>query len=659
MSFLELEPAARRLRQVAKAHAAGEIPRHDYRRVRRKIIEDLHIDFTEVHASGKLPIDRFSLGDDDTRRRVSDEFVSSSVDQPMETESPEARNWPKVVVALVCLILVFGGLATSASSIPPVRERDPNPKNSLTLSVRTLEIANFEELPGIHLSELEALLSALIADARSESGASSSNQLSQIELSEFGDLLVRLGVRSDQGLDETAVTALNALAQRQRTRRGVSVVQLERAAEQVERFYRDRGYLAARVFVPAQTVTDERVILQVLPGRIARIDLDSTNSLSKLARQSFDSQLGQAAKRSSLESSLYRLNDLPGVRASGNLSAGDRVGETVLNLSLENQRKFVSRFTLDNLGDERSSRYRLQARTEWRNPLERGDNLVLTGALKVRPEEATEFGVSYTTPGLKLGDTLSASIYRSDFAVLPRFLEDPILADASTIDFGFKRLLVGSRIKSISVGAHAAAQLLDFSGSDQTLWWIAPEVEAHKVFDRSRWVLRGATSLTAGHISSGTYAGQPAEFIRGWGSLWAWKPIGRQSIRIEMSGQLGSRDLPDSQKFRLGGDRRISGIRPGSFTADSAFVAGIGVTATPASWRQFGELELSTRIGQGHVHVSQKRESAFAWDGGVSWRLPQSRQISGALRLSVPLLTSGIEDSHDRARVLFDLSWRP
>jgi len=47
MKYLQLEPPARRLRHLAKAHVAGNLQRQDYRHARREIIEELHVDFSD------------------------------------------------------------------------------------------------------------------------------------------------------------------------------------------------------------------------------------------------------------------------------------------------------------------------------------------------------------------------------------------------------------------------------------------------------------------------------------------------------------------------------------------------------------------------------------------------------------------------------------
>ena len=678
MSFVQLKPAARHLRRIAKAHAAGEIPRQHYRRARRTIIEELHVNFSDSVLDGQAPLDRFALNEDETRRRRATEGYEAAIGASRAHLEQEHRGFntkeysrcsksrlnPRsslraLLVLSLGVFIALGVMAASAANIPSVSERDPNPNNSLVLPIESLRVKDAIDLPELRIDEVESFLAEELKVARAESRADRSGGFTAAELSEFADLLHRLGVQSEQGLPPSANIALNALAQRQLARRGVSVVQLDRIAERLEQLYRDRGYLAARAFVPAQEVKDNQAVISLLPGRLARVEIDSSTRLAKLVQKSYSGELHKVASRQSLEDFFYKLNSLPGVRASGSLGAGEEVGETFLALAIQNPQELNSTFSVDNFGDERSSRYRLKSRVDWLNPTGGGDSIAFNAALRVDPEEVGEFSVRYQRPVARLGDTLTTSVSHSNFEVQSTFSDEVIRGRTQTFDVGINRLLRGSRIASLSIGASAAVQRIKFADTQQELWWLQPEAQLHRVFEQSRWVLRSGATVTAGRLSSGRFSGQPAFFAAGSGWVSAWKPLGQQSIRLDLSAQFGTKDLPDSHKFRLGGVGRNSSIRPGSFIADSAIFAGAELSVTPNALREFGEFHIFTQLGHGQVQISRNAESAFVWDGGVTWRFPEFHQVSGGVRLSFPFATNGFEDSHDSARLLFDLTWTP
>ena len=678
MSFVQLKPAARHLRRIAKAHAAGELPRHDYRRARRTIIEELHVNFSESVQDGQSPIDRFSLKEDETRRRRDTESCEAAISasrRGIELEYQGASKHEKskngkaqghtgrslraLLVLSLGLFIALGVMAANAAIIPPVSKRDPNPNNSLVLPIQSLRIEDSIDLPELSINEVESFLAEELKAARAESRADRKGGFTEAELSEFGELLHRLGVQSEHGLAPSATVALNALAQRQMSRRGVSIAQLDRIAERLEQLYRDRGYLAARAFVPAQEVKDNQAMLSLLPGHLGRVEINSSTRLATMVQKSYSGELRKVASRESLEDFFFKLNSLPGVRASGSLGAGEAVGETFLALAIQNPQELKPVFSVDNFGDERSSRYRLKAHVDWLNPTGAGDSLAFDSALRVSPEEVGEFSVRYQRPVIRLGDTLAASVSHSNFEVQSSFSEEVIRGRTQTFDLGINRLLRGSRVASLSIGVTAAGQRIKFADAQQELWWLQPEAQLHRVFEQSRWILRSGANVTTGRLSAGRFLGQPAFFAAGSGWVSAWKPLGQQSIRLDLSAQYGTKDLPDSHKFRLGGVGRNTSIRPGSFIADSAIFAGAELSLTPSALREFGELHIFTQLGHGQVRTSRNSESAFVWDGGVTWRFPEVHQVSGGVRLSFPFATDGFEDSHDSARLLFDLTWTP
>lgn len=658
MSFLQLPPASRRLRQAAKAHAAGEMARADYRRMRRDIIDELNVEFA---ANGAV-VDSFSIGSDSTQRRRKPLAVTNSL--VVEPSAPGrtlmSNIFTAVAVFLVVLALFVGGaaFATPVLSIPPLNERDPNPQNSMVLSVSGVRVSTITPAPDLSeaaiADQVDRWFSAALATARDVG----SSGFSESEIGEVANLLNRLGVHDSDGLDANALSALNTLVARQKRRRLVSLEQLERIAEKLQDYFRSNGYLAARAYVPAQTIVNNEVALHVLPGRLESVVTESTTGLAALATQAFATQIGAPAQAESLEQILYKLNSLSGVQATGSLQAGDDVGGTRLNLQLSNPSRLVGGLFFDNHSDKRSAKYRLRGLLDWQNPLGRGDSLRFEVAQRFESQEATGVALNYRTPTFKLGDVATLSYALNDFSVSSR--TGDFDGQSSTLRFGGERQLFGQRERSLTLGVRAARQRLELAGVDQKLWWVEPEVAAHQVFDESRWVLRGRASVAAGKLGAERYLGQSASFALVRAELSAWRPVATQELHLRFSGQLGTEDLPDSLKQTLGGYGQITAVRPGSFLADSALVMGLEMTATPARLREFGTLAFYTRVGSGQRELANDVASAFAWEGGVVWRLAPWASFTGEIRLGFPLSVDGLNESGDEdARLLLSLGWRP
>jgi hemolysin activation/secretion protein len=108
--------------------------------------------------------------------------------------------------------------------------------------------------------------------------------------------------------------------------RDVGFAELEQAAVRISRYYHEHGYMAARAYIPAQTITiDGMVEIAVIEGRIGKIELDNKSRLrDSVARGYLDAFPGTPVTQPALERKMLLLDDLPGVgEARATLRPGD------------------------------------------------------------------------------------------------------------------------------------------------------------------------------------------------------------------------------------------------------------------------------------------------------------------------------------------------
>jgi len=108
-------------------------------------------------------------------------------------------------------------------------------------------------------------------------------------------------------------------------------------ADKLELKYRERGYFLARVFIPPQQVKNGIVKIQVIEGYIASVLVEGANDE---LRANIKNRLTPLLDKKpidlpSLERALLLLNDLPGIRGSGLLRAGQEFGSTDLVVQLD------------------------------------------------------------------------------------------------------------------------------------------------------------------------------------------------------------------------------------------------------------------------------------------------------------------------------------
>ena len=294
MSLMKLSPESVRLRRIAKAFAAGEFSQQEYRSARREVI----VNFVAV-----------PVGDDDTQPRET--VTQTQPERRSEPDAPRRRLWLLTLLALGALVAASGVFAASPH-IEPVRDRDPNPATSPRLEVTEVVLANFQPLPGISQEQVNNRISATLQELRQRQQPGE-HGFSDNELNEVARLLSALGVhQADADLGRSHWQDVQALVAQQKTRRGVSIAELEEVAAQVQSLYRQAGYFLAAAYLPAQSPADGTVSIEVLPGVLG--DVVVAGEGGKVSER-FKDLIGQPLSSQVITTRLYALNQSP--RASG------------------------------------------------------------------------------------------------------------------------------------------------------------------------------------------------------------------------------------------------------------------------------------------------------------------------------------------------------
>ncbi|QEI08450.1 ShlB/FhaC/HecB family hemolysin secretion/activation protein [Pigmentiphaga aceris] len=200
-------------------------------------------------------------------------------------------------------------------------------------------------------------------------------------------------------------------------RRGqsLSLAELEYTAQRIAEYYRARGWYA-RVFLPQQDVTEGNVRIHVLEGRYGGSTIAAQGQradAAKVQRMVTRSlQPGAPLSSADLERGLLIANDLPGVRATGLLQAGDQQGETQLALSVQDTPFVTGDVGLNNYGVASTGRLQAVAGLALNNLSGGGDQL----ALRLLAAQDIRSGLArYSLPlgdsGLRLATQLSTLDY--------------------------------------------------------------------------------------------------------------------------------------------------------------------------------------------------------------------------------------------------------
>jgi hemolysin activation/secretion protein len=171
-------------------------------------------------------------------------------------------------------------------------------------------------------------------------------------------------------------------------------------ADAVTTFYRSKGYLVAKAFLPVQTVgPDSLVKIQVMEGKVSDVVVEGAKEYSvSVLRKPSVPLVGDIPQRDDVESALLYTQDYPGIRLFGSFRPGATTGETKLVLQVLDEDSFGFQFGGDNYGNEFTGLYRARFDGAWKNPIGWGDQLDVTLLQAVTPANTTFGSISYRVP---------------------------------------------------------------------------------------------------------------------------------------------------------------------------------------------------------------------------------------------------------------------
>ncbi|WP_145476567.1 ShlB/FhaC/HecB family hemolysin secretion/activation protein [Yersinia similis] len=142
----------------------------------------------------------------------------------------------------------------------------------------------------------------------------------------------------------------------------------------VTRFYRKKGWVAAQVILPPQTIRDGIIVVRVIAGRLDKPQLNNQSGLNSrfitavIESNSCSKEIGffgdkdcaaSPVELSRLERTALILNEIPGVEASLALKPGTQSGMTRIYADVTPGKKMMAYLAADNQGNDYSGHNRL------------------------------------------------------------------------------------------------------------------------------------------------------------------------------------------------------------------------------------------------------------------------------------------------------------
>ena len=582
--------------------------------------------------------------------------------------------------------------------IPGVRDRDPDPEAGPRLNITKFKLEGIVEYPelGITRADIEILIEGIRFDLMEEFKIQESGFTEQ-EIEEVSKLLVEIEEETqDRHVTELEVQKLIWLVREQRSRRGVTLGQIETVADRITQFYRERGFILAKAYIPQQQVRDGIVTLTLLLGSLGEVDVIGAQIYDKpVLTRVFDDSLTQPVTDAVIEENLYLVNDFPGIVTTGYFEPGTQVGDTRLNLNIVDESRYETSLRIDNHGSGETGENRLYGELRLNNLLGHTDQFLFAGLYAFDPSNTDYYQIRYTShvlnPRLNLG--LGAST--NDFVLGPGNVEaiDELDLSGSTRQsditgtYSFRRSRTRSLygiVKYENIASELRAGV--FSGGGDV--GLDDEVRnytfsfAFDLLDEEDKLLhQGDVSLIAGRFIEGAETEQDENYSilsLNYSLLAFWEmPFFDATSRViyRSSLQYSESALSSINQYALAGPTRVRAYEPNQFSADIGFYAGIDWVFDAPGFLDLsiGDVNLRNVMrpfvfldaswGQVRSLVDTEDDQTGELVGaGIGLQFYYGEKFQGNLQLAFPLSEEFSSDDvvvpDDSSKLVFDFQYR-
>lgn len=354
----------------------------------------------------------------------------------------------------------------------------------------------------------------------------------------------------------------------------LNLYDLNRVAEEITYFYHRRGYTLARAYVPAQTVVDGVVRIEVVEGRLGSLRIRGNRRASEdfLRNRLATLQPGVVLTNQLIEDRLLRLNELPGLSSRIVLSPGEGFGTSDAELQVDEQ-LFSGGLNYGNSGRKETGQNRLQGNLALNAPFGLGDRLTLSG-ITTDQQLIKYWSAAYELPLGSEGVRLRGNASRLEYGVAGSLASLGVGGVTRTVGgelvLPIKRTRDDSRSLTLGYRLNRSTQeSLDTVLAEHRLRLYSLAYSGTLVHRNS------AVSHFALRVDSNfrrNPEGTEQDRVRARGELdfnHLSPYLGKWDFYIRGNAVYSRETLPDAEKFSLGGPTSVRAFRPSEVRGDS------------------------------------------------------------------------------------------
>lgn len=196
----------------------------------------------------------------------------------------------------------------------------------------------------------------------------------------------------------------------------LSFKDIQDGADRITRYFREKGYIVAKTYIPPQDVTAGVVHYRVEIGRFDRPAITNKTNIrdSAIEKQAQAVKEGEYVTRDKLERAVWLVSDMAGADARVALSKGSQPGTVKLDMTVEPYVGKHGLISADNYGSRAMGYNEYSLDYDFWNPARNGDHLM--ASISTTGRHMFNWGANYITPlakdGLKL--TVGYNVFSYD-----------------------------------------------------------------------------------------------------------------------------------------------------------------------------------------------------------------------------------------------------
>ncbi len=443
---------------------------------------------------------------------------------------------------------------------------------------------------------------------------------------------------------------------------------LHALTDAINRRYHDAGFTFTRAVLQAQEIQNHTLKMHIVAGVLSVVDVRGNQLYQDAAVKAIFSEFtGQLIYKPAIEEQLLLLNDFPGLSSFAYFSRGRKLGQSNLNIKIENETAFNAAVQVDNYGSDTTGENRITGQLAWNNPAGIADQLSLAVMMSEEIQGNLYGALLYKLPVYSPRWWLFFSASNNQFDVGGDFSSLEIEGDVSFynlgIDYKWHRSRNFNQVFSASLDHKTSiSDSAIFKGDflhEETLNSISFKSTSNQLL--SRWRLSHEWILD---LTYGQYQSDIAEVLKDSYQIVrlqytsSYLLAGQHSwfysdISMQLKGQFSAaKQLPDLERFSTTGPYAVRAIGPSFYSADQAMYLSFNWRWYKPDW--LGKNALSQQLrpslfidyakGQQYIvdiALNRARISAMGLLLDYHWR---SLDVSFSFAKTLSMAMSGLVD---------------